>query len=86
MSRPEHLSLEPGAADFAGAVSFVEPTGAQTQVAFTAGGHAMNAIVGGNRRFGVGEAVHFSAPLDHIHVFDTESGARLSTKAVETVK
>jgi len=75
--RPEHLEINAGSDGFAATVSFIEPTGAQTQVTSTVADHSLVSIVAGQRRFAPGERVTLSIAPEFVHVFDAKSGARL---------
>ena len=75
--RPEHLEVNASAGGFPAVVSFLEPTGAQTQVTSAVAGQSLVSIVAGQRRFTPGEQVSLSVGPEFVHVFDNDSGARL---------
>jgi multiple sugar transport system ATP-binding protein len=78
--RPEHLAPNGGGNDnqLSGPARFVEPTGALTHITFDLGGRDIVAVIDGERQFATGEAFEASVAPDLIHVFDSQSGARLN--------
>jgi multiple sugar transport system ATP-binding protein len=75
--RPEHLVRGPGPIQIAGQVEYVEPTGAQTQIVFSAAGQELNAVVVGNARLNHGEPISFAVEPSSVHLFDAHSGQRI---------
>jgi multiple sugar transport system ATP-binding protein len=73
--RPEHLAI---GADFTADVSVVEPTGSETQVFAKVGGHPIVTVFRDRVSAQPGESLPLSPNLDAVHLFDAESGRRLS--------
>ncbi len=76
--RPEHLIINGKGETLNGVTKLVEPTGAQTHVLFTLAGHDITALVDGNVTIQTNAPFSASVRPDLIHVFDSESGIRLS--------
>ncbi len=75
--RPEHLSLSEGPERLTGRVSLIEPTGAADYLMVkTDSGTAT--VVSPNGLANVGDNVSLRAADEHLHVFDEDSGDRLS--------
>ena len=85
--RPEHIAAgaaaesgsDPGAAHFSMRVELVETLGADTLLhgPVTERGDAITVRTPGVRSFRIGDSVPLDVSLDHLHVFDAESGRRL---------
>jgi multiple sugar transport system ATP-binding protein len=73
--RPEHLAI---GADFTADISVVEPTGSETQVFAKVGGHPIVTVFRDRVSAQPGESLPLSPNLDAVHLFDAESGKRLS--------
>jgi multiple sugar transport system ATP-binding protein len=74
--RPEHLILtEEGGLPMQ--IKVVEPTGAETMVYLHYEGQDVTAVFRGRHTFENGQTIQLKPNQDHIHVFDTETGARL---------
>jgi multiple sugar transport system ATP-binding protein len=74
--RPEHLSIEDGAA-MPGSVTLVEPMGNHQVVWFTCGGQQLSAMVHDARTFTPGQAISFAIDVQRASLFDDASGNRL---------
>ena len=75
--RPEFLGGEVGEA-ISGQIVMIEPTGAQSLVHFDYGGKTITAIADGEKDLSVGEVYRTAIERHRIHVFDAQSGERLS--------
>jgi multiple sugar transport system ATP-binding protein len=76
--RPEHfLPLSDGAPRIDGVVDVLEPTGPDTMVMFTSGGHALTARLGPRTDFRPGETIALGLDSSAISLFDPETGIRL---------
>ncbi|HEV7345538.1 MAG TPA: sn-glycerol-3-phosphate ABC transporter ATP-binding protein UgpC [Devosia sp.] len=77
--RPEHLSLAaPGAiSSLAAEVVVVEPTGTETLLNVTAGGHAFLALFRERLDVFPGEQIKLSIDPSHVHLFNKVTGKRL---------
>ncbi len=75
--RPEHLVLTE-ADGFVAEVVVVEPTGSETHVVLRLGARDITAVFRERHAFRPGQEVRLSPQADMIHVFDAESGGRLS--------
>jgi multiple sugar transport system ATP-binding protein len=76
--RPEHLALGGGAA-FSAPVQVIEPLGNETLLYFTVGGAPFTVRSQGNVQATVDQDLEIALPADHIHLFDAESGAALTS-------
>jgi len=74
-TRPEHLDLND--AGVTATVKVVEPTGANTQVYATLAGVQICAVFEKRHDFMPGREIKLSPRLDHVHVFDQETGKHL---------
>ena len=74
--RPEHVEL--GTTGMPAAVSVVEPTGTETQIGLKFSGQTLRVLLRGRTACKPGETVQLSVEPAHIHVFDGETGRRLS--------
>ena len=74
--RPEHLL--PSEAGLTAEVSVVEPTGSETHLITRSNGQELVSVVRERRAFHPGDNIHLSAPPDTLHVFDSDSGARIA--------
>jgi multiple sugar transport system ATP-binding protein len=78
--RPEHLDL--AAAGIAAEVVVVEPMGAETELLVkvgdpAAGGQTLTLMAHGRSSIGPGERAFLAPRLEHVHLFDAATGARL---------
>lgn len=80
--RPEHLSLAAGANGDAAGITApilrVEQMGAQTLIACDLGQHELIALLVRNDQVREGERVRLTIPPEALHLFDAESGVRLT--------
>jgi multiple sugar transport system ATP-binding protein len=74
--RPEHLRLVEGSG-VPGQVVVVEPTGAEILVVTRWAGQDIQAVFKDRHPFKPDDAISLSPDLDHVHVFDKQSGQRL---------
>jgi multiple sugar transport system ATP-binding protein len=79
--RPEHLALG-GEDGIAATVSVVEPTGADTFVFSEIGGKPICATFSERHTFKPGETIKLKAPLDLVHLFDSETGKVIRSESV----
>jgi len=81
--RPEHIVAgeehDQEAAHFAMTVDIIETLGADTLIygPVTARGDVITVRTAGQRRFRQGDSIPLEVSLDHLHVFDPETGRRL---------
>jgi multiple sugar transport system ATP-binding protein len=78
--RPEHIDL--AAAGIAAEVVVVEPMGAETELLVkvgdqAAGGQMLTLMTHGRSSIGPGERAFLAPRLEHVHLFDATTGARL---------
>jgi len=73
--RPEHL--EPADEGLAGEIAVVEPTGAETHLVVRADGGELTSVLRQRREYRTGQAIRLAADPAAIHLFDSETGARL---------
>ncbi len=76
--RPEHLALGDSGNAIRGTVSVVEPTGADTQVTCSFGGHNMIVILRDRLDGHAGDPIILQPDLTRAHLFDAESGRSLA--------
>ena len=78
--RPEHLLLAGEDADGAieATVAVIEPTGAETHIVARAGSHELVAVIRERHDFFVGQPIRLKPEPGMIHLFDGETGRRLS--------
>ena len=76
--RPENLLLASDGAGIAAEVEVVEPTGSDTLVFCHLGGGEVCAEFKERHAFAPGQAIRLAPQLDSVHLFDAESGLRLS--------
>ncbi|MEM8871819.1 MAG: sn-glycerol-3-phosphate ABC transporter ATP-binding protein UgpC [Pseudomonadota bacterium] len=74
--RPEHLDLSE--AGLPVEVAVVEPTGPETLVFTRCRGQEVIASLRDRQNLHPGQAVHLAPRRDHVHLFDTHTGVRLS--------
>ncbi|MTJ82040.1 MAG: sn-glycerol-3-phosphate ABC transporter ATP-binding protein UgpC [Telmatospirillum sp.] len=74
--RPEHLRL--GSGGFPAHVQIVEPTGSETQIVVDAAGHTITCLLRERVSIRRGDTVSISAQPGHIHLFDGETGVRVT--------
>ncbi|UCI33106.1 ABC transporter ATP-binding protein [Mesorhizobium sp. B4-1-4] len=73
--RPEHLEIHPDGVP--AKISVVEPTGSETLVFLRFGEGEMVALFRERHDFRPGDTLKLRPRLDHIHLFDAETGTRL---------
>ncbi|RWC91620.1 MAG: sn-glycerol-3-phosphate ABC transporter ATP-binding protein UgpC [Mesorhizobium sp.] len=73
--RPEHLEIHPDGVP--AKISVVEPTGSETLVFLRFGDGEMVALFRERHDFKPGDTLKLRPRLDHIHLFDAETGKRL---------
>ncbi|WJI40148.1 ABC transporter ATP-binding protein [Mesorhizobium opportunistum] len=73
--RPEHLEIHPDGVP--ATISVVEPTGSETLVFLRFGDGEMVALFRERHDFKPGDTLKLRPRLDHIHLFDAETGKRL---------
>ncbi|AEH89281.1 MULTISPECIES: ABC transporter ATP-binding protein [Mesorhizobium] len=73
--RPEHLEIHPDGVP--AKISVVEPTGSETLVFLRFGDGEMVALFRERHDFKPGDTLKLRPRLDHIHLFDAETGQRL---------
>ncbi|MBZ9993278.1 MULTISPECIES: sn-glycerol-3-phosphate ABC transporter ATP-binding protein UgpC [unclassified Mesorhizobium] len=73
--RPEHLEIHPDGVP--AKISVVEPTGSETLVFLRFGDGEMVALFRERHDFKPGDTLTLRPRLDHIHLFDAETGQRL---------
>jgi multiple sugar transport system ATP-binding protein len=76
--RPEHLALTGRGAGLPAIVDVVEPTGATTYVSAHIAGTPICALIAERRNLAPGETIALFPQLDHVHLFDGETGMRLA--------
>jgi multiple sugar transport system ATP-binding protein len=78
--RPEHLVLVDSADKSAmdAEVILVEPTGASTEVVVQIGSSTLTMSTAGRPSIAPGDKVHLAPLVEHVHLFDPDSGVRLS--------
>ncbi len=74
--RPEHLELADSG--LPATISVIEPTGAETHVVLKCGERELVAVFRERHDFKPGQLIHLMPKVEHIHVFDRDSGDRLS--------
>jgi multiple sugar transport system ATP-binding protein len=74
--RPEHLRLDPKGTEVE--VVLIEPTGSETQVVVSVGGQDITGVFRERVMAGPGDKIRISPDIGLIHLFDTETGQRLS--------
>jgi multiple sugar transport system ATP-binding protein len=82
--RPEHIGLADDGvpAD----VTVIEPTGAEIQVFAKIGDQQITAVFRERHRFEPGATVRLAPERDQVHLFDAETGKRLSAAARQTTQ
>ncbi|MEZ0600984.1 ABC transporter ATP-binding protein [Paraburkholderia sp. IW21] len=75
--RPEHIETMAQTPDVAMDVEVVEPTGAETHLYGKIGGSTWCVTTRQRSKIEPGQRVTLRLPVEHIHLFDTESGRRL---------
>ncbi|MBP2557924.1 multiple sugar transport system ATP-binding protein [Neorhizobium galegae] len=73
--RPEHLHLDPNGLN--AEIVTVEPTGSETQVVMRLGGHEVTGVFRERIMKMPGEALSIGIDIEHVHIFDKETGKRL---------
>jgi multiple sugar transport system ATP-binding protein len=74
--RPEHFVLSEGG--MPSRVLVTEPTGSELQVLADIGGVHVTSLFRERHQFRPGETIGLSVQADHVHLFEADSGARLS--------
>lgn len=74
--RPENLELADSG--LPATISVIEPTGAETHVVLKCGERELVAVFRERHDFKPGQLIHLMPKVEHIHVFDRDSGDRLS--------
>jgi multiple sugar transport system ATP-binding protein len=74
--RPEHLELAPDG--LPARISVVEPTGSETMLFLRSGENDLVALFRERHHFSPGDTIHLRPRADHVHLFNPESGQRLS--------
>ncbi|MCT7378473.1 ABC transporter ATP-binding protein [Chelativorans salis] len=74
--RPEFIRLD--AAGLPAEVIVIEPTGYETHMIVKLGGGEANCVFRERVRVGPGETINISIDADHVHLFDKDTGKRLS--------
>ncbi len=87
--RPEdigdHADADWSAGTLPAIVDVLEPLGSEAFLYGTVGGQTVIARVNPRARFGIGDEVQLQANLNHLHVFDPETGENLLHPAAELV-
>ena len=73
--RPEHIDL--AGAGIAAEVVVVEPMGAETELLVKAADQTLTLLTHGRSSIGPGERAFLAPRLEHVHLFDAATGARL---------
>jgi len=73
--RPEHIDL--AATGVAAEVVVVEPMGAETELLVKVGDRTLTLTTHGRSSLGPGERTFLAPRLEHVHLFDAATGARL---------
>ncbi|MEF2072667.1 ABC transporter ATP-binding protein [Consotaella aegiceratis] len=83
--RPEHLLLDGEGSALTGTVDYVEPTGGQTFVHLDIGGQPLTVVVSGAVDVPSDGSLTVTIPRHDVHVFDAESGERISGERLKSV-
>ncbi|WP_420963167.1 ABC transporter ATP-binding protein [Brucella sp. IR073] len=75
--RPEYIHLDPAGLPAEAVV--IEPTGYETQMIARLGGSDVTCVFRERVQAKPGETIHVSIDADHVHLFDAETGERLSS-------
>lgn len=79
--RPEHMRLtgaDGSEADLRAEVYVTEPSGREQIVTVRGGGQTLSVIAPADAEVGIGQPIGLAVDRERLHLFDTESGARLS--------
>ncbi|MEU7141841.1 ABC transporter ATP-binding protein [Nocardia sp. NPDC046473] len=76
--RPEHLRLDMAAADIRGEVTMVENLGSEELIHFTTGDHTLCARAPRPAEVHADDSIGLRVDPAHIHLFDPESGLRMT--------
>src|SRR6187455_50521 len=76
--RPEHLTLASGGNGVPGEIIVVEPTGAETELLIRVGEEQVTLRTHGRPRVNPDEKVHLAVDPANVHLFDRNSGRRLT--------
>ena len=74
--RPEHLAV--AASGFPVVVSVVEPTGSETHLVVKLGNEPLVVTLRDRIAVSPGETIHLQPDMEKVHLFDAQSGARLT--------
>ena len=77
--RPEHV--QPAESGLSARVRLVEQTGAESHVLLEAGGETLTAVLYGRPNIQDDDVFNVSVPIEKLHFFDAESGARIAVTA-----
>ena len=77
--RPQHVRLSK--AGLPASVLYTEPTGIDVFARFACDAGQIDAVIDSRVELQPGETVHLSPSLDHLHLFDRDSGHRIETGA-----
>ena len=86
--RPEHLELvEPTAphGSVKGTADVVEYLGNEELIHVTSGGHDLIAVVDSSYHVKAGDAITLFAPLEKVHLFDTDAGLAMTAQGAAAV-
>ncbi len=75
--RPEHLKIAPSGGDMVAVVSLLEPTGPELHIYAALAGQEICITTNERLSLAVGDALSLTAMLDHVLLFDAESGAAI---------
>lgn len=79
--RPQNLSVgkgKKGSLGVNGMVSFIEYLGNETMLTVDCGGLELNVVVSNSEDFEEDDSVELNFELEHVHLFDAETGLRLN--------
>ena len=74
--RPEYMRLDP--AGLPAQVAVIEPTGYETQMVVRLGGTDVTCVFRERIQARPGDTIHLSIDADHVHLFDADTGLRLT--------
>jgi multiple sugar transport system ATP-binding protein len=76
--RPEHLELRTDGSGIPSEVVVVEPTGAEMLVVNHLAGNEVQAVFRERYQMQPGDRIALAPRVEHVHIFDKQSGARIS--------
>lgn len=77
--RPEHIGIaQPGEPGIEAEIELIEPTGAETQIYASIGGHRVVLVVRERQELQPGDRVMLSIDAAAVHLFDAKSEKRLT--------